>query len=74
MKSKNLRQVFVFTLLIGIALSQPLVLTSAATLSSTSTSLRGSVAGGTKLIISGTGFTNDFSQIQVYVGSFPCIL
>lgn len=34
----------------------------------------GSVEGGTKLIIRGTGFISDFTQIQVMVGPYPCLL
>ena len=34
----------------------------------------GSVEDGTKLVIRGTGFISDFTQIQVMVGPYPCLL
>ena len=36
------------------------------------TSLSGSVEGGTKITIRGTGFPSDFTTIQIMVGDYPC--
>jgi hypothetical protein len=54
---------------------QTIQLTSAATIiGSPSTSLSGSLRGGTTIYIFGLGFPNDPRQISVFVGNFPCIL
>ena len=40
----------------------------------TTTSLQGSIMGGTKLYIQGLGFSMTMNENIVYVGEFPCIL
>jgi hypothetical protein len=34
----------------------------------------GSIAGGTNVLISGSGFSNDKNNLMVYVGGLPCIV
>lgn len=41
---------------------------------SVSTTFYGSIGGGTKISIAGTGFSSDFSLIQIYMGIYPCAL
>jgi hypothetical protein len=40
----------------------------------TTTSLQGSIMGGTKLYIEGLGFSPIMDENMIYVGDWPCIL
>lgn len=40
----------------------------------TTTSLQGSIMGGTKLYFQGLGFSTTMDENVIYIGDYPCIL
>ncbi len=73
----KLLQATIFLLILTTAFSQTqtIQLFSAATLiGSPSGSLAGSLRGGTTIYINGLGFPTDPRQINVFVGTYPCII
>jgi hypothetical protein len=69
----KIKLLLIFTLL--LSLSYTLTVTSVTLQNAaTTSSLQGSIMGGTKLYIEGLGFSSTMDENMIFVGDFPCIL
>ena len=71
----NIRVLIGLILVMNVLANQPLYIESVSTFKgSTSSSLTGSIKGGTTLYIKGLGFDRVPTNNQVTVGGFPCTI